>query len=270
MMAVVAVISYYASKQTNPITGRTQAIALNPKQEVALGLRAAPQMARQFGGEDRDAAAQALVDEVGRKLVSSTAAASTPYKFEFTVLADAKTVNAFALPGGPIFITRALYNQLENEAQLAGVLGHEVGHVVGRHSAEKIARSEFGKQIVGAIGVATSDDRGGGIGQMGAAVVNKMMQLSYGREDELQSDSLGVRFMAEPGYDPHGLINVMEILARSSGGKRKSEFMSSHPDPGNRSVEIQKEIAKRFPQGVPSNLTLGRPLGPSRRATSPS
>jgi predicted Zn-dependent protease len=262
VMVVVGIVSYYGSKQKNPVTGRTQAIALNPQQEVALGLRSAPQMARQFGGSDPDAQIQALAQEVGRKLVSSTAAAHTPYKYQFTVLADRKVINAFALPGGPIFITRALYDRLQNEGQLAGVLGHEVGHVVGRHSAEKLARSQLGRTIVGAIGVATSDEhgRGGGMAEMAAAVANQMTQLSYGREDELQSDSLGVRFMSESGYDPRELIGVMEILKQASGGKRRAEFMSSHPDPGNRSEEIRKEIARRYPQGVPSALTTGRPL----------
>jgi predicted Zn-dependent protease len=265
VMVVVALISYYGSKQKNPITGREQAIALNPKQEVALGLRSAPQMARQFGGTDTDPVALALVNEVGRKLVSSTVAKDTPYQFHFTLLADRKTVNAFALPGGPIFITRALYDRLQNEAQLAGVLGHEVGHVVGRHSAEKIARSQLGQALVGAVGVATSDESGrGGMGQMAAAVVNQMTQLSYGRDDELQSDSLGVRFMSDSGYDPHALIDVMAILKQASGDRSRPEFMSSHPDPGNRSEIIKQEIAKRFPQGVPKTLGTGRVLRSGR------
>ncbi len=265
VMVVVALISYYGSKQKNPITGREQAIALNPKQEVALGLRSAPQMAKQFGGNDTDPLAQGLVSEVGRKLVASTAAKDTPYQFQFTLLADAKTVNAFALPGGPIFITRALYNRLQNEGQLAGVLAHEVGHVVGRHSAEKIARSQLGQALVGAVGVATSDEAGrGGMGQMAAAMVNQMTQLSYGREDELQSDSLGVRFMAEAGYDPHALIDVMAILKQASGDRSRPEFMSSHPDPGNRSEVIKQEIVKRFPQGVPAGLGTGRALSTGR------
>lgn len=260
IMVVVGLFSYFGSRQKNPITGRTQAIALSPQQEVALGLRTAPQMAGKFGGEDPDPAIQARVRAVGEKLVRSSAAAGTPYKFQFTALADARTINAFALPGGPIFITRGLMNRLSNEAQLAGVLGHEVGHVVGRHSAEKLAKSRLGQTLVGAVGVATSDNgRRGGMAQAAAAMVNQMVQLKYGREDELQSDTLGVRFMSDAGYDPRALIDVMEILAKAGAG-RGSEFTSSHPDPGNRSQVIKQEIATRFPGGVPSTLTTGPPL----------
>ncbi|HET8646982.1 MAG TPA: M48 family metalloprotease, partial [Vicinamibacteria bacterium] len=263
-------VSYYSSRQKNPITGRTQAIALSPKQEVALGLRTAPQMAQRFGGEDPDATAQALVRSVGEKLVRGSAASSTPYEYKFTLLADSNTVNAFALPGGPIFITRALYDRLGNEAQLAGVLGHEIGHVVGRHSAEKLAKSRLGQTIVGAVGVATSDEYGrrGGMAQAAAAMVNQMVQLKYGREDELQSDSLGVRFMGDGGYDPRALIDVMDVLAKAGGGRKRSEFLSSHPDPGNRSQTIRAEIDKLFPGGVPARLTTGSALPGARAAAT--
>lgn len=262
IMVVVGLASYYGSRQVNPITGRKQAIALNPQQEVALGLRSAPSMAKKFGGLDNDKAIQEQVRTVGERIVSRSAAHQTPYEFQFNVLADPDTVNAFALPGGPIFITRGLLKRLENEAQLAGVLGHEVGHVVGRHSAEKLAKSQLGRAIVGAIGVATSDDRHGAssMARMAGEVAVQMVQLKYGREDELQSDSLGVQFMSDAGYDPRGLIDVMKVLAQVSAGKRKPEFMSSHPDPGNRSEQIQQAIAKQFPSGVPSNLTSGGKL----------
>lgn len=260
-MAVVGLVSYYGYRQVNPVTGETQHISLTQDQEVALGLQSAPQMAAEFGGLDPDSDVQSGVSEVGQRIVTRSVAGKTPYQFRFQVLADAETVNAFALPGGPVFITRALLNRLENEAQLAGVLGHEVGHVVGRHSAEQIATSQFAQTLVGAVGVATSNGEGGG--QQAAYLagfVGQMVQLKYGREDELQADSLGVDLMSEGGYDPRALINVMEILARSSGGSRQPEFLSSHPDPGDRQEKIREAIAKRFPSGVPADLSLGREI----------
>jgi predicted Zn-dependent protease len=263
IMAVVSLIGYYSLRQENPFTGDVQHISLNPDQEIALGLQMAPEMAREMGGLDSDQQAQALVSSVGERVVRQSGAARTPYEFRFYALADPQTVNAFALPGGPIFITRALLSRLENEAQLAGVLAHEVGHVVARHSAERIAQSELAQGLVGAVAVGGASDDGSGqqAAQMAAAVA-QMVQLRYGRKDEIQSDTLGVGMMASAGYDPRALINVMNILEESSGGGGQPEFMSSHPDPGNRRQIITDAIERRYPGGsVPSSLTLGRSFG---------
>lgn len=260
-MAVVALISYYGMRQDNPITGERQAIGLTQEQEIALGLQSAPQMAAEFGGLDPDAAAQSDLREVGERIVARSAASRTPYRYEFHLLRDPETVNAFALPGGPIFITRGLLSRLDNEAQLAGVLAHEIGHVAGRHSAERIAKSQFAQTLVGAVSVATSDEYGPNrAAQAAAGVVSQMVQLRYGRDDEMQSDTLGVRFMSDAGYDPRAMIEVMDVLKKASGGSGQPEFMSSHPDPGNRAALIRAAIERHFPDGVPPNLTMGRPL----------
>ena len=141
------------------------------------------------------------------------------------------------------------------------MLAHEIGHVAGRHSAERIAKSQFAQTLVNAVGVAASDDGGPNrSAQAVAGLVSQMVQLRYGRDDEIQSDTLGVRFMADAGYDPRAMIRVMEVLERASGGSEQPEFMSSHPDPGNRAERIRETIERHFPGGVPSNLTLGRPL----------
>lgn len=259
LIAAISLISYYSLRQENPITGATQHIAMDVDQEVALGLESAPQMAQEMGGLDPDEAVQRMVQQVGQRIVQQSEAHNTPYEYHFYALADPQTVNAFALPGGPVFITRGLLSRLENEAQLAGVLGHEVGHVVGRHTAEHIARSQLAQGLIGAVGVAGSDDASGGqrAAQM-AALVAQMVQLRYGRGDEIQSDTLGVRFLVEAGYDPRAMLEVMRILGESSGGSgRAPEFMSTHPDPGNRREVIAGAIERRFPNGVPNNLTLG-------------
>ena len=222
-----------------------------------MGLQAAPQMAEQFGGLDPDERSQALVQQVGNKLVQSGPGATTHYQFKFYLLRDPKTVNAFALPGGPVFITRALFDRLQNEAQLAGVLGHEIGHVLERHSAEHMARSELAQSVAGAAGVAASDDRGHGqMAYMAAQFAAQMTQLKYGRNDELEADNLGVKFMSQAGYDPRAMERVMEILAASSKGGRQPEFMSTHPDPGNREQQIKIAIEKLYPNGVPPQLKL--------------
>lgn len=262
VILLITLASYYGMRQENPVTGETQHVSLSTDQEVALGLNSAPQMEAEMGGADPDPKVQALVESLGRKIVESTAAQDTPYKFQFRVLRDPNTVNAFALPGGPIFITRGLLNRMQNEAQLAGVLGHEIGHVVARHAAEHIAKSQLAQGIVGAVGVAASDEYGRGRqAAMMAAFVAQMAQLKYGRSDELESDRLGVRFMTEAGYDPRSMMEVMKILeSASKGSGRQPEFLSTHPSPGNRQAHIQETIVKLYPKGLPAGLTRGRTL----------
>jgi predicted Zn-dependent protease len=255
-MVAFALLSYYGVREKNPITGENQHVGLSQEQEVVLGLQSAPEMADQFGGLDPDASVQSDVETVGKQVVSQSVAQQTPYKFQFHVLADPKTVNAFALPGGPVFITRGLLQLLGSEAQLAGVLGHEVGHVVARHASEQIAKSQLAQGIVGAVGVATSDQQAA----QAAAFVAQMAQMKYGRQDELQADALGVDLMSSAGYDPREMIEVMSVLKKASGGSRQPEFLSTHPDPGNREEKIRQQIAAKYPGGVPANLTRGREI----------
>ncbi len=224
------------SKEENPYTGRTQTINMSAEQEIAIGLQSAPEIAQQYGGLYPDERMQAFVDAVGNKLVQNSIARETPYKYEFHLLADDQTINAFALPGGPVFITHALFKQL-NEAQLAGVLGHEIGHVIGRHSAERIAEGDFWKTI--SMGASVGGDMGGLVGGIGQSTL-----LKNGRGDELESDDLGVLFMIQSGYDPYEMIKVMEILKAAGGPNRAPEFQSTHPDPENRIERIKEAIVK--------------------------
>lgn len=244
VIAIGSIVSFLSSRQDNPITGETQYVNMTVDQEIAMGLQAAPEMAQQFGGLDPDANAQALVDQIGQGIVQSSPAGRSPYEFDFHLLADRETINAFALPGGQIFITRALYDQMQTEGELAGVLGHEVAHVVGRHSAEQLAKAKLTEGLTGAAVIAAYDPNNpGSIGavQM-AALIGQMINMRYGREDELESDYLGVCFIADTGYDPSELLRVMEVLAGASQGPRPPEFFSTHPNPENRMARIQEAI----------------------------
>ena len=239
-MALFTLAKYYFNTTTNEITGEEQHISLTPEEEVALGLQSRAQMAQQHGGLDASEPDQRLVDQIGATLVERSAASQMGYPYEFHLLADPNTVNAFALPGGQIFITRALYTRLQDENQLAGVLGHEIGHVVARHSAERISQQMLTEGLTGAAVLASG---GYGGGQM-AAVVANVVSMSYGREQELESDDLGVRFMTAAGYEPEALIGVMNILEAASGGSRQPEFASTHPSPDNRRERIREAIQK--------------------------
>lgn len=235
-LAIVAFayIQRCSNKQENPYTGRVQNINMTAEQEIAIGLQSAPGIAQQHGGLYPDEKLQAFVDQVGQKLVRRSIAKETPYQFEFHLLADNRTINAFALPGGQVFITYALFSKL-NEAQLAGVLGHEIGHVIGRHSAERIAETNFWKTI--SMGASVGADAGDIVGSIGQNTL-----LKNGRGDELESDELGVILMLQAGYDPEEMIAVMEILHEAAGPNRVPEFQSTHPDPENRIEKIRDAI----------------------------
>ncbi|SIR38620.1 M48 family metalloprotease [Maribacter ulvicola] len=238
-LAIVAFafIQKCSNTEKNPYTGRSQHITMTSDQEIAIGLQSAPEMAQQHGGLYPDQQLQSFVASVGNKLVQNSIAKETPYQYNFHLLADEQTINAFALPGGQCFITYALFSQL-NEAQLAGVLGHEIAHVIGRHSAERIADSQTWQTATMGATV--------GAGDMGSIVgsIGQNTLLKNGRGDELESDELGVLFMIQSGYDPYEMINVMKILKAAGGPNRTPEFQNTHPDPENRIEKIKDAIEK--------------------------
>ena len=257
VLSLGSLIGYYTSTSTNEVTGEKQHVSgITPEQEIALGLQAAPQMAQQHGGLSPNVKARELVSRVGEAVVANSDAKKTPYKYDFHLLRDSETVNAFALPGGQIFITTALLARLKSEGQLAAVLAHEVSHVVARHSAEQMAKQRLTEGLTGAAAMAAydPDNPASRNSDQVAAMVGNMVNMKHGRNDELEADRFGVRFMAEAGYDPRAMMSLMKILAAAGGGKRSSEFFSTHPNPENRVAKIQQAIQKEFPQGLPSGL----------------
>jgi predicted Zn-dependent protease len=252
-IVLFSVVSYLAKGQINPITGEKQRVAENVNEEIMMGIQAAPQM----GQPSRDRQSSAEVREVGARLVSRLEqrlrdkGIQNPYPFDFHLLADRSTVNAFALPGGQVFITEALFHHLEGHpGRIAGVLGHEIGHVLERHGSQRMAKGGLIQGIVGAAGVA-----GGGYQSANmAAYVGNIVNMKYGRDDELESDRWGIELMMLAGYSPEHLLTVMDVLERTSGGGGGPEFMSTHPRPANRREYIQSIIKEKFPNGLPSGL----------------
>jgi predicted Zn-dependent protease len=265
IIALIGIGMYMMNTQVNPVTGQKQHIAMTVDQEKALGLEAAPEMAAKMGGDidPRDDPRARLVVEVGRRIVNQSDASRSPYvdNFHFHLLNDSETINAFALPGGQVFITRGLYDKLDTEAELAGVLGHEIGHVIGRHAAEQMAKGQLGQMLALAVGVGASDDQGHGRNaQMAAMMINQMFQLRFSREDEAQADSFGLKYMAQAGYNPTAMLNVMQVLKEASKGSHPPEFLTTHPLPETRIAAIQEQLDQEYPNGVPDSLTQGRPL----------
>jgi predicted Zn-dependent protease len=238
MVILGALYTYFSKTQVNPVTGEKQRVGLTPEEEIQLGLKSAPQMAAEFGGLHHDRSLQTKINTIGKKLVSHSEADKSPYQFDFHVLAEEKTINAFALPGGQVFITAGLLKQLKTDDEIAGVLGHEIGHVIGRHSAEQMAIGDLLQGLAGAAGVAGGDYTSA----QTARYVARLIDLSYGRSDELESDDFGVKYMVAAGYKPEALLAVMKVLAQSSQGG--VEFMSTHPSPANREEKIREAIGK--------------------------
>lgn len=263
ILAIGGLVSYFASYTRNPTTGELQPVAMDAQQEIALGVQSAPQMSAEMGGEvsaQRDPRA-AKVSDLGQLLVRKSKAADSPYarSFNFHLLADEQTVNAFALPGGQIFVTAALYDRLANEAQLAGVLGHEIGHVIHRHSSEQMRKGQLGQTLVGAVAAGSGYDQ---TSTYAAALASKMLTLKYGRDDELEADAWGLETMEYAGFDPSQMLMVMDTLKSASGGGggRVPNVLSTHPDPDARIRRITAYLKKKFPNGVAGDLSGGAPL----------
>jgi predicted Zn-dependent protease len=212
--------------------------AISEDQEIKMGIQAAPQFEKEFGGIVRDAALQRYVNDVGMSMVRYTGREDLPW--EFKVL-NSKQINAFALPGGKVYITRGMLDQLQNEAQLASILGHEAGHVAHKHSVQQLERAQLlqgGAAIAGLFG-------GGGVGDI-TQLVGGLAMMKYGRDQEKDADLAGLDYMVREGYDPRASVQTMEILQKASGGKSQPEFLSTHPNPGNREQYLSDEIEQKY------------------------
>lgn len=262
LIAGFAFFNYLSQTEQNPITGEKQHVNMTPAQEVRLGIQSAPEMAAQMGGEvpSTDPKAQE-VQRMGQYLVEHTEAKKGPWHFQFHLLKDANTINAFALPGGQIFITTGLLNKLTTEAQLAGVLAHEMGHVIERHSAQQLAKNQLGQMLIVATGVGASDPNNPNQARqvaMIAGLVNQMAQLRYSRHDELEADEWGLRLMAKSGFNPRSMIEVMEILKQADTRTGHTpEMLLTHPYPDNRIERINEYLQKNPPA---EHLSNGRRL----------
>jgi predicted Zn-dependent protease len=253
VMVGFAVIGYFSKTHYNPITGDSQRVGMTENQEVQLGLQAAPELINQFGGYYQDRDSQRRVEWIGTRLVQALnedlrqREIANPYHFDFHLLADDQTINAFALPGGQVFITYALFREL-NDAQLAGVLGHEIGHVLERHGAQRMAKEQLTQGLAGAAGIAGGSQDSARLAQM----IGSMVNIRYGQKDELESDRWGVRLAARAGYNPEEMLIVMDILEKAGGGN--TAIFSSHPPPPERKHRIREYIDQEFPHGLPPGL----------------
>ncbi len=222
----------------NPATGQKEFNLVSESQEIAMGLQAAQQVAGQMGGYT-DTAWQGYVSRLGLELAAKSERPQLPW--HFTVVDDPQ-VNAFALPGGQIYITRGILANMNSEAELAGVLGHEIGHVTARHSATQMSRAQLAQLGLGLGAVLRPD-----LAQY-AGVVSQGLQLlflKYTRDDETQADMLGFRYSLRSGYDPHAMLDLFSMLQgveSASGQERLPAWAVTHPFPENRLAHTQQML----------------------------
>ncbi len=260
LLVVVSLLAGCGTTNTNFVTGEQQRGAYSWQQEVQLGTEADQQISAQYGLYD-DAEVARYVERIGAEVLQTSAYKdeSTPVEvrntpFYFRVL-DSPAVNAFALPGGYIYVTRGLMSYLENEAQLAVVLGHEIGHVLGRHSSEQAARTQlsqlglFGAAILG--GVVGGGNVAEGILNYGGAAT-QLLTLKYGRGAEREADRAGVAYAEFAGYDAAQAARFFVALQRLSenSGSALPNFLSTHPNPDERAQTIPELAAQYDPQGT--------------------
>jgi predicted Zn-dependent protease len=221
------------TRVVNPATGQTEFTAMSPAQERQVGSQQHPQVTAQFGGAYQDPALQAYVTRIGEELA---AVSELPdLDFTFTLL-NSDVVNAFALPGGYVYVTRGLLALADNEAELAGVMAHEIGHVTARHSAQRHSRGVVAQSGV-AIGSILAGILGGGVAaqavQQAGGVGAQAYLAGYSRDQEFQADELGVRYLARAGYDPRAMSSFLEKLGENDALARKLAGREDAPDPAS-------------------------------------
>jgi len=242
-LGVVGLVSL-AGCTKNAATGNSQSNFLSREEEIQIGTEQTPLLTQEYGGVVPDPALTAYLTEIGLKISAQVEDQYKGMPWEFTFL-NSDVINAFALPGGKVFVSRALVQEMTNEAQLAGVLGHECGHVTAEHADAAIGR-RMGLQIgAAAVSIFAGSSGSTAAALAGEVVVNSagVFMLKYDRNQESEADELGVRYMSRAGYNPMGQVQVMEILKRAGGGGGQAEFLSTHPLPETRIADLKKKLS---------------------------
>ncbi len=228
----------------NPATGERQLTLMSEAQEIQMGRQTHPEVLATFGPYD-NLEWQAYIQELGSRIAATSERPNLDWTF--TVLDD-PVVNAMALPGGFIYVNRGILAHFNSEAELASVLGHEIGHVTGRHSVEQMSRAQLAQLGLGVAAIASEDFRQyAGLASQGI----NLLFLKFGRDDENQSDELGLRYMVRAGYDPYEMpkvFNTLDRVSQAAGMRGTPEWMSTHPDPGNRVENIDARIGRLTPE----------------------
>jgi len=250
LLAAGLVLAAPLACQRVPTTGKRAFIVLSWDQEIALGREAAPELEKEFGNPLDNLPVQAYARAVGQRVAGAVRHADLPQlPYQFTVL-DSDVVNAFALPGGPVYVTRALLKNLKTEGQLAAVLAHEITHINSRHGSQQISR-QMGIQVLLAAAAAAAGrtEKGAQMATQAedlAKVVVGLVNLKYSRGMESEADRFGLDYLAASGYDPREMANLLGVFV-SMGGPRAPEILSTHPNPEARVGDVEQMIRAKYP-----------------------
>lgn len=246
LTAAAGMVLALSACATNPATGGMMLSLVSESREIEMGRQFSEIVTQQFGIYDDDNL-QAYVDSVGQELAAVSERPQLPWSFQ---VVDDPVINAFALPGGPIYLARGIMAHFNSEAEMASVLGHELGHITARHIVEAMSRQQLAQIgfTAGMIAVPAIRPFGNvlssGIG---------LLFLKYSRDDESQSDLLGHRYMTRLGYDPVSAVDMFKILERQrrATGRSVPEWQASHPNPGNRIADAEgRAAADGYPGGT--------------------
>jgi len=242
------VLSFLAAACATSGYNKGQFNFYDPESEAKLGNELAAQMLSEYrkqGQVYEDPGANNYLNNLGQRIVQSLPEKLYPYHF---YLLKTPEVNAFAIPGGHIFIFTGLINYCENEAELAGVMAHEAGHIVARHGTEQLS-AQLAAQMAGAVLVAgLSGQVDPQVSQLAVDIVSTSVFLAYSRKDEREADDIGARTVFKAGFNPSGMVNFFDRLSKKQGKMSDIEvFLSTHPDPGDREQHVKNIVMELGP-----------------------
>jgi predicted Zn-dependent protease len=211
-------------------------------QEIEIGKQANAQVRRQVP-ELRDAETTEYIRGIGRRLVAQAGGPKYPYSFS---VADYREINAFALPGGPVWVHRGILQSATNESQVAGVMAHEIAHVSQRHAADQLTKAIMANWGLGVLGALLGNDGGAAAARLAAGFLADGLFLKFSRDDEREADRVGLQMLTRAGWDGRGMVELFEMLRREQKRDpgRVEMFFSTHPSPQDRIVRLQSDVTR--------------------------
>jgi predicted Zn-dependent protease len=239
--AGIALLLYllFNSCAKNPVTGKNDFMLMSKEQEIAMGQQSDPEI-KAFFGIYEDPKLQQFINEKGQQMAAVSHRKDLKYEFK---VVDSPVVNAFAVPGGYVYFTRGIMAHFNNEAEFAGVLGHEIGHITARHSAKQYSNAQLAQ--IGLLAGSVISPEFAQVADL-ASTGLQVLFLKFGRDAESQSDKLGVEYSTKIGYDAQemaGFFQTLDRMREQSGGEEVPTFLSTHPDPADRENKVAKEAA---------------------------